>query len=109
MVELNSEGIEEAYESMTSPFATTLATPNHNVGKTAPGTTYLSTHTVTAPAKPPASKANPRNRTSLAFHATPLPEYEKLSADSRVLSIEFMTNMPSAEQMAGIQSTKLTW
>ncbi len=61
----------------------------------------------TAPANPPAIRANPKKSTSLAFHATLVPEYVKLSALRRDFSIELMTSMPSAEQMPGIQSTNL--
>ena len=59
------------------------------------------------PASPPARSAKPRNSTNRAFHATPLPLYENESAERRDLSIEFMTSMPNAEQMPGIQSTKV--
>jgi hypothetical protein len=48
-------------------------------------------------------------KTSLAFHATPLPEYEKLSADKRDLSMLLMTSMPRALQIPGIQSIKVMW
>jgi hypothetical protein len=64
---------------------------------------------VTLPANPPAIRANPKNNTNFAFHATPLPEYEKLSPDSLVFSIELMTSMPREEQIRGIQSTKVIW
>lgn len=70
---------------------------------------YFSTRTVTPPAIPPAKLAKPRNNTTLAFHATPDPEYEKLSADSRVFSIELMMAIPRTEKIRGSQSTKLTW
>lgn len=94
--------------SMTSPFATTFPTPIQIVGQTYSATMYFSTKTTTLPASPPASSANPKNSTSLAFQATPFPEYEKESADRRDLSIELMTSIPRAEQIPGIQSTKVT-
>lgn len=65
--------------------------------------------TVTLPARPPAMSANPRKSTVRAFHATPFPLYEKLSALRRDFSMLLMTSIPSAEQMKGIQSTKLMW
>ena len=43
------------------------------IGHWTPGTTNLSTKTVTPPAIPPASAANPRKSTTRAFHATPVP------------------------------------
>jgi len=58
---------------------------------------------------PPAKLAKPRNNTTLAFHATPDPEYEKLSADNLVFSIELIIAMPRNEKIRGSQSTKLTW
>jgi hypothetical protein len=70
---------------------------------------YFSTRTVTPPAMPPAKLAKPKNSTTLAFHATPDPEYEKLSAESRVFSIELMMAIPRNEKIRGSQSTKLTW
>lgn len=82
-----------AYLNMIKPLAITLATPKYNVGVGYPGTMYLSTMTAcnhsvnhgvliasfpgpltTEPARPPAIRAKPRNRTSLAFQATPVPE-----------------------------------
>lgn len=93
--------------SIIKAFATTFATPIHSVGNTYSGTTYFNTITVTAPASPPAISAKPRNSTKRAFQATPFPLYEKLSAESRDLSIELITSMPSALQMLGIQSTKV--
>ena len=98
-----------SYLSITSALATTLATPNHSAGHDASGNTYFSTMTVTPPANPPAIAAKPMNRTTLAFHATPSPEYENPSALSRVLSMLLMMIMPSAEKMSGIQSTNFTW
>ena len=78
---------------MIKPLAITLATPKYNVCAGYPGTMYLSTMTAcihlvnhrilmasfpspltTEPASPPAMRAKPRNRTSLAFQATPVPE-----------------------------------
>lgn len=97
-----------AHLSIINAFATTLPTPIQIVGQTYSMTIYLSTKTTTLPASPPANSANPKNSTSLAFHATPFPEYENESADSRDLSIELMTSMPKAEQIPGIQSTKVT-
>lgn len=103
------------YLSITNPFPTTFAIPNQSVMKLAPSpcasslTRYFNTMTVTLPANPPAISAKPRNNTSRAFHATPDPEYEKLSAESRVFSIELITSMPSEEQISGIQSTKVMW
>lgn len=94
---------------MTNPFATTLLTPIYIVGHTAPATTYFNTSTVTPPAIPPAKLANPKNSTTRAFQATPLPEYEKLSAESRVFSIELMMSMPREEKMRGSQSMKVMW
>jgi len=73
----------------------------------APGTIYFNTSTVTPPAIPPAKLAKPKNNTTLAFHATPLPLYENESADRRVFSIELMMSMPSEEKMRGSQSMKL--
>jgi hypothetical protein len=70
---------------------------------------YFSTRTVTPPAMPPAKLAKPKNSTTLAFHATPDPEYEKLSAESRVFSIELMIAIPRNEKIRGSQSMKLTW
>ena len=58
---------------------------------------------------PPAKLAKPKNSTTRAFQATPLPEYEKESADKRVFSIELMMSMPTAEKMRGSQSMKLMW
>jgi hypothetical protein len=89
--------------------AHTPATPNHIAGQLTSLTTYFNTNTVTDPAIPPANSANPKNRISLAFHATPFPEYEKASVESRDLSMEFMTSIPSTEQRKGIQSTKVRW
>lgn len=97
------------YLSIIRKLATTLPIPNQMVGHTYPGTVYFITSTTALPARPPASNAKPRNRTSFAFHATPLPLYEKLSALSLVLSIKLMTSMPSALQIPGIQSTKVMW
>jgi hypothetical protein len=77
-----------------------------NVGHCAPDTTYFSTSTVTPPAMPPARLANPKNRTTRAFQATPLPEYENESADKRVFSIELIISMPREEKMSGSQSMK---
>lgn len=81
--------------SMMSEFAITLATPKYSVGKGYCGTIYLRikkhcdrqqtskqpprwsySKRTTDPARPPAIKANPMNKTNLAFHATPLPLYE---------------------------------
>lgn len=64
----------ETHLNMTPPFAKTLLTPSQSMGQATPGTTYLSTKTVTPPANPPASSAKPRKSTTLAFHATPEPE-----------------------------------
>ena len=58
---------------------------------------------------PPAKLAKPKNNTTLAFHATPDPEYEKLSADSLVFSIELIIAIPRNEKIRGNQSTKVTW
>lgn len=102
------------YLNIMNPFATTFAIPNQSVIKLAPSllsgsslTKYFNTITVTLPANPPAINANPKKRTNLAFHATPDPEYEKLSADNLVFSMELITSMPRAEQIKGIQSTKV--
>jgi len=97
------------YLNITNAFATTLATPNHSAGQDASCTTYFSTITVTPPAKPPAIAAKPMNRTTRAFHATPSPLYEKLSALKRDLSMLLMMIMPRPEKMPGIQSTKFMW
>ena len=120
---------------MTSALPTTLLTPNPKVGNGYPGTMYFKTRTVTAPARPPAIKANPTNKMTRAFHAMPFPEYEYESADSLVLSIEFILlvsirinidpisnvgwrgregkgpymSIPRTLQIKGIQSTNLTW
>lgn len=64
----------QTHLNITSPFATKFATPIYIVGHGALGTTYFSTKTVTPPAMPPAKLAKPRNRTTRAFQATPLPE-----------------------------------
>ena len=74
-----------------------------------PGTTYLSTNTVTPPAIPPAKLAKPKNKTTRAFHATPEPEYENESAARRDFSIELMMSMPREEKMKGSQSMKVMW
>lgn len=95
--------------NITRPLATTLATPNHIAGHNAPGTTYFKTITVTLPAKPPAIDAKPMKSTTRAFHATPSPLYDQVSALSRDLSMLLITTVPSPEKMAGIQSTKFTW
>ncbi|CAG8953449.1 hypothetical protein HYFRA_00010199 [Hymenoscyphus fraxineus] len=79
------------------------------VGHTAPATIYFNTNTVTPPAIPPAKLAKPRKRTTRAFHATPEPEYENESAESRVFSIELMISIPSAEKIRGSQSMKRMW
>lgn len=100
-------GTPNAHLSITKPLATTFPTPNQIVGQVYSVTMYFITKTTTLPANPPANSANPRNRTSLAFQATPLPEYEKLSADSRDLSMLLITSIPSAEQIPGIQSTNV--
>lgn len=97
----------QTHLSMTKPFATTFPMPIQRKGQERSGTTYFIMSTTTLPASPPASSANPKNRTSLAFQATPLPEYEKLSADKRDLSMLLMTSIPSALQIPGIQSTKV--
>jgi len=93
---------------MMSALLTALATPNHIVGQGCPGTAYLSTSTVTLPASPPAMSANPINSTKRAFHATPEPEYEYESAESRAFSMELITSMPRTLQRRGIQSTIVT-
>lgn len=80
-----------------------------SVGHGALGTTNFSTSTVTPPARPPARLAKPRNSTTRAFDATPLPEYEKESAARRVFSIELMISMPREEKMKGSQSMKVMW
>lgn len=61
------------------------------------------------PANPPARNANPRNNTTLAFHATPEPEYEKESADNRDFSIELIISMPRDEKIRGSQSMNVIW
>jgi hypothetical protein len=53
--------------------------------------------------------AKPMNRTTLAFHATPSPLYEKLSPDKRLLSMLLMMSRPRHEKIMGIQSMKVTW
>ncbi|CAG8981328.1 hypothetical protein HYALB_00005128 [Hymenoscyphus albidus] len=83
--------------------------PKASVGHTAPATIYFNTNTVTPPAIPPARLAKPRKRTTRAFHATPEPEYENESAESRVFSIELMISIPSAEKIRGSQSMKRMW
>lgn len=99
--------IPQTHLSIISPFATTLPMPIQMVGHVCSVTMNFITITTTLPASPPASSAKPKNSTSLAFHATPFPEYEKLSADRRDLSMLLITSMPSALQMPGIQSMKV--
>ena len=95
--------------NITIALAITFATPNQSAGQLASATTYFNTNTVTPPASPPAMAAKPINSTTRAFHATPSPEYEKPSAESRVLSMLLMMSMPREEKMEGIQSTKVMW
>lgn len=93
---------------MTRALLTAFATPNHMVGQGCPGTTYFRTRTVTLPASPPAMSAKPMNSTRRAFHATPEPEYEYESADSRAFSMLLITSIPSTLHSSGIQSTIVT-
>lgn len=65
------EGI--AHLNETPAFAATFAIPIPMAGHCAPGTMYFKTNTVIPPANPPAKLANPKNNTTLAFQATPLP------------------------------------
>jgi hypothetical protein len=98
--------------SITNPLATKFAIPIHNTANgnvsTCP-TIYLSTKTVTPPAIPPAKNAKPKNSTTRAFHATPEPEYEKESAESRVFSMLLMINIPRVLKIKGSQSMNLMW
>ena len=98
--------------NITSPLDTKFAKPIHSTctGNGPFGCTiYFKTSTVMPPASPPAKNAKPKNNTTLAFHATPEPEYEKESADSRVFSIELMISMPNEEKISGSQSMNAIW
>lgn len=103
------ENKPQTHLNITNPLATKFATPIYIVGQGALGTTYFNTNTVTPPAIPPAKLANPKNSTTRAFQATPLPEYENESAESRVFSMLFIMSMPRDEKMSGSQSMKVMW